>query len=133
MAIATAEAPGLRFEWADLLGKPFKLGARGPDAFDCYGLVMELGRRAGVELPDHASPELIAQVPEQIETCKRIWTPCKEGPGAVVTFRTGRFVGHVGMVLPFGRFLHSWKTCGGVVREELDAWRHRIEGFYRHD
>jgi cell wall-associated NlpC family hydrolase len=41
----------------DLIGKPWRLGARGPDAFDCWGLTREiLGRlRPGKPLPDWAS------------------------------------------------------------------------------
>lgn len=41
-----------------LVGKPYKIGARGPDEFDCYGLAryiqMEL---AGVDMPDVAFAE----------------------------------------------------------------------------
>jgi hypothetical protein len=35
------------------IGLPYREGARGPDAFDCYGLVAAVFRAArGVELPD---------------------------------------------------------------------------------
>lgn len=36
----------------DLLGKPWKMNARGPDAYDCYGLVIECCKRAGTPLLD---------------------------------------------------------------------------------
>ena len=37
----------------DFIGLPYREGARGPDAFDCYGLVAAVFRAAhGVELPD---------------------------------------------------------------------------------
>ena len=36
----------------DLLGKPYKTHGRGPDGYDCYGLVIEVERRLGRELPD---------------------------------------------------------------------------------
>ena len=36
----------------DLLGKPYKSHARGPIAYDCYGLVIEVERRLGHEMPD---------------------------------------------------------------------------------
>lgn len=38
-------------ELGDLLGKPWKRGAHGPDAYDCWGLVWEVQRRYGVGLP----------------------------------------------------------------------------------
>lgn len=40
----------------DLLGKPWKRGARGPDAYDCWGLVWEVQRRFGRSLPTVDDP-----------------------------------------------------------------------------
>jgi cell wall-associated NlpC family hydrolase len=43
--------------YVDLIGTPFRRGARGPDEFDCYGLVKFLIERAtGREVPDYQSP-----------------------------------------------------------------------------
>lgn len=40
---------------ADYLGKPWRSGARGPDAYYCWGLVQELcARRLGVAMPEVA-------------------------------------------------------------------------------
>ena len=36
----------------DLLGKPYQAHARGPNAYDCYGLVIEVEKRLGREMPD---------------------------------------------------------------------------------
>ena len=36
----------------DLLGKPYKAHARGPNAYDCYGLVIEVEKRLGHDMPD---------------------------------------------------------------------------------
>lgn len=36
----------------DLLGKPYKAHARGPGAYDCYGLVIEVEKRLGHTMPD---------------------------------------------------------------------------------
>lgn len=36
----------------DILGKPYKAHARGPKAFDCYGLVIEVEKRLGHTMPD---------------------------------------------------------------------------------
>ena len=36
----------------DLLNKPYIPHGRGPDAYDCYGLVLECCRRAGTPLRD---------------------------------------------------------------------------------
>ena len=37
---------------SDLLGKPYKAHARGPEAYDCYGLVIEVEKRLGHTMPD---------------------------------------------------------------------------------
>lgn len=36
---------------AQLVGKPYKAGATGPDAFDCMGLVMRVQRKMGWKMP----------------------------------------------------------------------------------
>jgi cell wall-associated NlpC family hydrolase len=47
----------------DLIGKPFVMGARGPDAYDCWGLVREVMQRMrpGLALPDWASDQMTRQ------------------------------------------------------------------------
>lgn len=41
-----------------LVGKPYKIGARGPDEFDCYGLARYIQLHlAGVDMPDVAFAE----------------------------------------------------------------------------
>lgn len=39
-------------EIEDLLGKPYKAHGRGEGGYDCYGLVIEVEKRFGHELPD---------------------------------------------------------------------------------
>ncbi len=36
--------------WDDLIGKPYKLGATGPDEYDCFGLSMKVLERMGYPL-----------------------------------------------------------------------------------
>jgi cell wall-associated NlpC family hydrolase len=43
--------------YADLLGKPFADGGRGPDSFDCVGLAIEVQRRRGLDIPDFVSSQ----------------------------------------------------------------------------
>jgi len=41
-----------------LIRKPYKIGARGPDAYDCYGLARHIQMElAGVQMPDVAFAE----------------------------------------------------------------------------
>lgn len=142
MAIATAEfaeAPGLAPAYADLIGKPFRWGGRGPDFYDCYGLVEELSRRIGQQVPDYLSPQVQEHIASLIGRSIPYWQPCECGPGAVATIRVrqveeGRMktlVSHVGMVLPHGKLIHAWDRAGGVCVERIDMWQCHITGFYR--
>lgn len=101
-------------DYVDLLGAPFERGARGPDKFDCYGLIIELHRRAGVELPDFDSPgtvEEIAQIVDR-ETVGRWKRVPLHTIGAVLTFRVDGVGAHVGMLIERGRFLHAVEDLG---------------------
>jgi hypothetical protein len=52
-----------------LIGKPYELGAEGPDAFDCYGLARHILQAAsGYNLPDaDRGPDLVATIREHGE------------------------------------------------------------------
>jgi cell wall-associated NlpC family hydrolase len=129
---AKSEAP-VRLRFDDLIGKPFELGGRGPDTYDCWGLVAEMLRRMGQSPPDLNSPaehERMALLAIS-QSVSPIWTPCDPKPGAVVTLRTGRHAGHVGMLLPAGQFIHCWERAGGVCVEPFAEWQRRALGFFR--
>lgn len=124
-------APGCTAPYADLIGKPFAWKGRGPDAYDCYGLVEEMARRCGMKVPDYHSPTVTAKIAELIAHSMPFWTRCMPGPGAIVTLRvTGGLTSHVGFVLPFGRMLHAWEPAGGVCVESLQHWHSRVTGFF---
>ena len=49
---ACPDAETVRFIADEMLGKPWRLGARGPWAFDCLGVVLGAYATVGVTLPD---------------------------------------------------------------------------------
>lgn len=120
-------------EYGDLIGAPFVYGGRGPAAFDCYGLVMELYRREhGVELPDFLSPtDQGTQAALGLIKLQQ-WedVPCQ--PGVMVAIRIGRLVSHCGYMIAPDRFLHAWEKTGGVTTQRLDVWHRNIIGYYRY-
>lgn len=116
---------------ADLIGKPFVWGGRGPNHYDCYGLVVEMHRRRGIELPEYTSPMNLREIAVLMEGGRPFWVPCEEQPGAIVAIRLGGLVCHVGYVLGDDYMLHTWERSGGVLKERLSVWQTRIEGFYR--
>ena len=52
----------------DLIGRPWRLGGRGPDAYDCWGLVREVLQRMrpGLPLPDWASDTMTRERQREI-------------------------------------------------------------------
>jgi len=100
-------------EYLDLLGVPFKRGARGPDAYDCYGLAIEMFRRAGVVLPDFESPGTIEEVADLISSESARWRRVPIGTvGSLVTLRVEGIGAHVGFTLTGDRFLHAFEATG---------------------
>jgi len=125
------------FTYLDLLGKEFEYGARGPDKYDCYGLMIETRHRAGQFIPeDYASTNLPEVMHDSIEHAKRDF-PFRElptpEPFCLVTFRLHpKYTTHIGMVLKdCYRFIHILPRLRVAV-ERLDSpcWSHRITGFW---
>lgn len=120
---------------SDLLGKPFAWHARGPDAYDCWGLVVEAARRAGLYLPDELSirePQGRARrIADVFDDFTRIDAP---EPYCLVTFIVRPpYVSHIGFVLGDGKqFIHVTQSQR-VTIDKFDSpfWRKRIDGYYR--
>lgn len=121
-------------DYTDLIGKPFKYGGRGPEFYDCYGLVMELHKRAGKTIPDVLSPSEQAKIASLVETEVPAWTACERAPGAVLTMRIGRHVSHVALVISGTKFIHVWSQGAlGVAVERISEWERRIVGCYQYN
>jgi cell wall-associated NlpC family hydrolase len=90
MALAFAKAA---------IGKPYRYGAAGPNAFDCSGLVMSAFKKAGVRLPRTSAAQ------------SRVGTPVRRDrlqPGDLLFFYTP--VSHVGIYLGEGKMVHASRS-----------------------
>ncbi len=144
MTVAGCGLPvaGSPFIYSDLLGKEFRYGGRGPDAYDCYGLMIELRKRAGLYVPEgYASTDLPEVMHDSLEHA-RLNCPFALLPGPLpysfATFKLHpRYTTHIGMVVPDGyntRFIHILpKMRVGIERLDSPAWSHRITGFWEAD
>lgn len=127
-------------ELGDLIGKPYKEGARGPANFDCWGLVLEVARRAGIELPDLAVPAGSKQRGELIDLQKELNFQRLSIPKShcLVLFRIiddeNQIRWHVGFVLNnCRRFIHTTGKMGVNISGLDDPkWKLHIEGFYKY-
>jgi len=120
----------------DLYLAQYQAGARGPDRYDCFGLFAEVCRRRGMNVPDHPTPDDLAERQSAIAAGAQAgWRPLEAPePWCGVALRIGPFVAHMGVVLEDGKhFLHASEKTG-ITRERLDdpRWVKRIAGFYRH-
>lgn len=120
--------------WSDLLGKDFAYGAKGPQAYDCYGLAQEVWRRLGKSLPDqYPSTDMPECNDHSIEDGVGMLTKVDgPQPGALVTFRmVPPWVSHLGVMLDRTRFIHILSKRS-VTIERIDNvyWRGKVAGYY---
>jgi len=120
--------------FSDLIGKKFAYHGRGPEEYDCYGLAIEVARRVGIDFPSHPSYTSIHEkheaITEGVKNWKRLDSP--ELYSLVVFSIRPPYVGHVGIVLEYGRFLHiSPHTDVTIERYDKDPWKNKVRGFYQ--
>ena len=120
--------------YVDLLDKEFAYGGRGPEFYDCYGLIMELHKRIGIELPEYKSekePNLIQlRIIEGRKLFKQLEKP---EPHSVVTFFIKPYItSHLGFMLDERRFIHIMiKSRVTVEKIDSDIWKDRITGYFK--
>ena len=99
----------------NFLGRPYVYGANGPDAFDCSGFTSYVYRHFGVSLPRTASSQFSAGSAVSRNNL---------APGDLVFFNTVGYLGHVGLYIGGGDFIHAASSG----REKISSLS---EGYYR--
>lgn len=103
------------------LGRPYRWGAQGPDAFDCSGLTMRAYQAAGLRIPRVTF--------QQWRYGSRI-APGRERPGDLVFLHmTRKGPSHVGLVIGGGLMIHA-PHRGDVVKVAAYT-RSDVVGFVR--
>ena len=114
----------------DMLATTYERGARGPDKFDCWGMVCEVCKRMGWAVPydplAHADNprDLLAIFREQVrdEDWKR--TDCRDG--VVAFFGKFQAARHAGIAIN-GGVLHTRSDIGPQWIAPADLSDHKIE------
>jgi cell wall-associated NlpC family hydrolase len=103
-----------------VLGKPYKSGAKGPDAFDCSGLIHYAYKRVNITLP--------VMTEKQIEAGLGV-PSASVLPGDLVFFKIKRDY-HAGIMLNKKDFIHS-STSKGVSVDNIESsyWKRSLVCF----
>ena len=97
------------------VGSPYRYGGRGPNAFDCSGLVVYSYQAAGVKVPRTSAQQFQASRPIAIEAAR---------PGDLLFFRYSNKVSHVGIYLD-QQFVHAPSNGGHVSVQSLQQAHYR--------
>ncbi len=112
------------------MGLPFVARARGPLAYDCWGLIRAVLLEAGHDLPLFLDDGVATH--EQKARLDQ-WRPIHPGnpqPFDIVAFSLGKGMLHLGLVCESVYFLHTATgRPSGVESFVLQRWRSRLKGF----
>lgn len=109
------------------LGKPYVFGAKGPDAFDCSGLVQAAWASAGVGMAGSTFTQVHEGAPVTSVTMLQpgdlIFIPGSDG--------TPANPGHVGLSLGQGLLINAYDSKTGIVLDEVSNWAGQIVAIRR--
>jgi hypothetical protein len=121
-------------DFNNLIGKPFRDYGRGPDAYDCWGVVIEAGRIMGEDTPpDYLDLSYLE--------CARLWCEIEEAlpeyeeiekpvMGAIVLFKNVDGAAHFGRMIDSRYFIHANRDMGVHVSSIDGVYRQLVKGFY---
>ena len=126
-------------ETDDLLDKPYRKDATGPDAYDCYNLCREVYHRAGLYLPPREYIEDAGERSIALDDAKSDCVKLQQPEPYCIVAICGEadhpdWVTHLGVVLANRyQFIHIRRNHY-VTIDRLDCLygRGRIEGYYRY-
>lgn len=123
----------------NLIGREFVDGGRSmKTGLDCWGLVMEVFKRYGIEVPDFvvgafACKAIDALAGEAVESreWEEVYHPVdKDAPLVVLMRMHPNLITHAGVFIGNNKIIHTTKGTG-VIMSRADALKSRIVGYYR--
>lgn len=120
--------------WREFVGLSFKFRGRGPDSYDCYGLLMAVYAKRGIIIPDVLYGSSTEEVNDALVAHGNIkgWHPAECAPGIGVMFRRiSGAASHVGVMIDDDEFIHATEDLGQVALSRLSrGYSKRVIGFY---
>lgn len=127
--------------WHDYIGRPFRDGGRGPDSYDCWGLVRAvMADRTGLALPAYgeiSAADLVRVRSAMARDCDDGWVGVADPRALDVALMAsgsgGRAIVHVGIMIDGARLLHvEAATAAVVVGIRHHSIAGRLRGYRRH-
>ncbi len=116
----------------DLLSATYKIGADGPDQYDCFTLSREVLRRVGIPLPKWESIADLTLREESVSEKKSYFTELQEPEKYCLIVLVVRHRFHIGVVLEDCKsFIHINEQVTAI--ERIDKWGKLIDGFYKYN
>ena len=106
------------------LGKPYRYGATGPNAFDCSGLLYVVFKDSGMNVPRCSYEYLKIGTSVSLKNAKA---------GDVICFsQNGSRVSHVGIYMGNGQFIHASTSSGVIITSVTNKyWAPKIKDVRR--
>ncbi len=98
----------------DMLGCPYEEGGRGPDRYDCYGVVLECEKRLGHTLLDVRHDDHSLELSALIPTIGDVHPVERAGLGVIVECEAAGEL-HLGMALDSRNMIHATYNHGVCV------------------
>ncbi len=107
----------------ELHGRPYRSGAKGPDAFDCSGLIHFVYKKWGIILP--VNTEGLLKIGYEVNERHVL-------PGDLVIFKIKKDL-HSGIMINRTEFIHASKSKGvGIDNLENNSyWKRMVLGYRR--
>ena len=116
----------------EAIGKPWKVGARGPNSFDCWGLITWAYAAGGIALPDwlysaRDCPATLFEEGIKESASSEFQRASDKAPASIVTLSVKGSVVHVAICMN-GLFYHTMLGCG-VAGQAEHILRQRFDSF----
>jgi len=121
----------------DLIGKPFHEDGYGPDNYSCYGLLVEVFKRYGINIPKVNISVCACKETSQKKIQKellKVWQPMKkkQAPAGILIRSTNPdYADHLGVYIGAGKMIHITPKRN-VVIDRVQNWQDKIIGYYQY-